>query len=234
MALITFVIYGLLPSQRKNPLIQKKVSCFFLVSCILVDCWMIFWHWFYVWVPAILLLLLWIFLVAIYVRLSINYGPKGQTREIEPGKLISRTSFWIIQIPFSVFLSWISLVTQTNLFIAILSTADPNASNSQQYSFESAFLQSTTTLFTIALLIAQKDFVFSLTVWWGLLGLAIKQRNDYIVFYTSSFLCVVVGFATLVTILYLMFEYWKRKRLRGREAALQGNVEKEVELDNLI
>lgn len=102
LALIGFAIYQALPAQRENPRLQS-VGYLFAFSCAANVAWLFLWHYEqFLWsVMAMVALLL--SLILIYLRLGIG--------RIE----VSTAERWLVQVPFSVYLGWVTVATIANV-----------------------------------------------------------------------------------------------------------------------
>jgi hypothetical protein len=201
----TYAVYSILP-QQKNRFKIQCISFFLFINTTLAGIWLILWQYERIYWCCILLLLKWIVLVTTYIFIGINYGKKGQSREFDQNNKLSTPAFWILQSPVSCLLAWVSLLTQINIFIVVLELGGGRSSD--KYNYESAFLQCTTTLFTISLLLVQKDYLFSSIVAWGLFGIAVAHKKDQIIFGAACTTFTFVSTATIATIIYLITEYF--------------------------
>ena len=102
LGLVAFAIYQALPRQRDN-LRLARVGYLFVLACAANIAWLFLWH--YEQFPLTLLAMaaLLVFLIMIYLRLGI-----GRVGVVAPER-------WCVQIPFSVYLSWITVATIANV-----------------------------------------------------------------------------------------------------------------------
>ena len=102
LGLIGFAIYQALPAQRENPRL-RSVGYLFAFSCAANVAWLFLWHYEqFLWsVMAMVALLL--SLILIYLRLGIG--------RIE----VSTAERWLVQVPFSVYLGWVTVATVANV-----------------------------------------------------------------------------------------------------------------------
>lgn len=102
VGLIAFSLYQALPAQRENPRL-RSIGYLFGLSCAANVAWLFLWHHeaFELTVVAMLGLLL--SLIAIYLRLDV-----GRVR-------VSRLETWCVDVPFSVYLGWVSVATIANV-----------------------------------------------------------------------------------------------------------------------
>jgi translocator protein len=101
LGLIAYAIFQALPAQRENPRL-RSIGGLFALASIANIAWIFLWH--YEVFPATLAVMLVLLgsLVAIYLRLG-----TGLTQ-------VSRAETWMVRIPFSVYLGWITVATVAN------------------------------------------------------------------------------------------------------------------------
>jgi hypothetical protein len=101
VGLIAFAIFQALPSQRENPRLRSTGGLFLLASAANIA-WIFLWH--YEVFPATLavMLVLLASLIAIYLRLGVGRSA------------VSRAETWMVRVPFSIYLGWITVATIAN------------------------------------------------------------------------------------------------------------------------
>ena len=99
---IAYAIYQALPSQRENPRLVK-IGYLPAWSGLANMAWLVLWHWEQFPLTLFAMLSLLGILIAIYLRLDI-----GRAK-------VNRLERWCLDIPFSVYLGWISVATIANL-----------------------------------------------------------------------------------------------------------------------
>ncbi|RIK42893.1 MAG: tryptophan-rich sensory protein [Chloroflexi bacterium] len=99
---LAFVIYQLLPAQRTNPRLQR-IGYLFAWSGVANVTWLFLWHYEYFILSVVVMFALLLLLIAIYVRLQIG---KVEAPPLER---------WCVDIPFSIYLGWISVATIANV-----------------------------------------------------------------------------------------------------------------------
>jgi hypothetical protein len=102
LLLVVFVVYQSLPSQRKDARLGR-ISPWFKAGCAANALWMIAWHQEWIGVTLLLMIILLVSLVSIYRLLNIvdAAAPAAQR--------------WLVQLPFAVYLGWISVATIANV-----------------------------------------------------------------------------------------------------------------------
>ena len=102
IGLIAYAVYQAIPSQRENPRMQSTgwwVALGGLANC----AWIFLWQYeHFVWTVAAMLILL-ASLIVVYLRLGI-----GRTK-------VSTGETWAVQIPFSIYLGWITVATVADI-----------------------------------------------------------------------------------------------------------------------
>ena len=101
LGLIAYAVFQALPAQRENPRL-RSIGGLFLLSSVANIAWIFLWH--YEAFPATLPVMLVLLgsLIAIYLRLG-----TGLTQ-------VSRAETWMVRVPFSVYLGWITVATVAN------------------------------------------------------------------------------------------------------------------------
>ena len=105
---IAFAIYQALPSQANNPRI-RAVRHPFVAACLFNGIWIIAWHSLIVPLSMVLMLGLLASLIVAYNRLEI-----GRTHDVSPAER------WLVYLPFSLYLSWITVATVANAVSLLL------------------------------------------------------------------------------------------------------------------
>jgi hypothetical protein len=166
VGLLAYSIYQALPSQRENPSLQK-IGYLYVGSCLANIAWIFLWH--YLIFPLTLVAMLAIlgFLIAIYLRLDIC---KAQ---------VSSAEKWLVHIPFSIYLGWITVATIAN------------ATSLLDYLGWSGWGISPE-VWTILMLLAavvisgimsftRGDIAYSLVLIWAFIGIAVKHQDTSMV-----------------------------------------------------
>ena len=102
LALAAFAIYQALPAQRDNPRL-RRIGALFLLSCGANIAWLFLWHYEVFLLTPVAMLALLLSLIAIYLRLGIGRAQ------------VSAAERWLVQVPFSIYLGWITVATIANV-----------------------------------------------------------------------------------------------------------------------
>jgi benzodiazapine receptor len=98
IGLIAFAVYQALPAQGENPRLQR-IGYWFALSCAANIAWLFSWHYEVFVLTIFLMILLLLSLIVIYLRLD---------------RQVSNAEKWCLNIPFSVYLGWITVATIAN------------------------------------------------------------------------------------------------------------------------
>ena len=101
LGLIAFAVYQALPSQRENPRLRSIGGLFALASVANIT-WIFLWHYEVFPATLVVMLVLLASLIGIYLRLGIGRAS------------VSRAETWLVRVPFSVYLGWITVATVAN------------------------------------------------------------------------------------------------------------------------
>lgn len=102
LALLAFAIFQALPSQRENPRL-RRVGYPFVLSCVANVAWLFLWHYEVFALTVVAMAALLLLLILIYVRLQIGCGK------------VPLTEKWLVRVPFSIYLGWITVATIANV-----------------------------------------------------------------------------------------------------------------------
>lgn len=166
LALIAFGIYQALPSQRQNPRLEK-VGYWFLLSCLANIAWLFCWHYELFTLSMVMMLVLLVSLIIIYLRLDI-----GVAR-------VSKTEFWLVNVPFSLYLGWITVATIAN------ATSLLDFYNWSGWGISpqvwAVIMLAAAGVISAVMSLTRADVVYSLVIIWAVTGIAVKHSADALV-----------------------------------------------------
>jgi benzodiazapine receptor len=168
LGLIAFAIYQLLPAQRAAPRL-RRVGYWFALSCLLNGLWIVLWH--AQQFPATLLVMLALLasLIVIYQRLAIS-----QVRVSA-----AAAQRWLVDLPFSIYLGWISVATIANAADVLHYLGWDGAPFGPQ---AWTILMLAAGLALAALMAFRRaDLAYGLVVVWAFAGIALKQSDTPLV-----------------------------------------------------
>jgi benzodiazapine receptor len=166
IALIAFGVYQALPSQRENPRLAR-IGWLFALSCLANSAWIFLWHYEYFPLTVAVMLTLLLSLIAIYVRLDIGRTP------------VTTIEKWFIDIPFSIYLGWISVATIANITDLLYYWKwDGMGIDPQVWA---VILLVAATLISLAMTLTRRDIAYLIVIIWAFAGIAVKQASTPLV-----------------------------------------------------
>jgi hypothetical protein len=185
--LAIFVIYQLIVTFRNDELRSgpyQRIGYLFLISCILNMGWIFAWQYELVPLSLAIMLLLLGCLLAIYIRLGV--GKKGFTTREQ----------YLVHLPFSVYLGWITIATIANVTAFLVNINWNRFGLSEQ--FWAVLVIVVGIAITLGVLLRRQDIYYALVVDWALLGILLKRLGDSVPV-TSVITITIIGLI-LITI----------------------------------
>jgi len=170
IGLIMFTVFQALNSQRENSLIDKIAPAYWIAN-IANAVWLFLWHWEYF--PMTLMAMLTILgsLIALYLQFGKTKSP------------LSSSEVWLVKVPFSIYLGWISVATIAN-FSQVLFFAGWNGFGLSPVIW-TVIMLAVAALLGILMLLREKDYAYAAVLVWAFIGIASKQANYPSVFYSA-------------------------------------------------
>ena len=162
VALVAFAIYQALPAQRENPHL-RRIGYLFAGSCAANIAWLFFWHYELFPLTLVAMAALLLLLIAIYLRLDI-----GRAR-------VSSAEKWLVHIPFSIYLGWITVATIANV-TSVLDYFNWSGWSISPQAWAVIMLIAAAGI-TSAVCLTRRDVAYALVIVWALAGIAIKHNN---------------------------------------------------------
>ena len=165
--LAIFVIYGLVVAIRKDSeksSFIENIGILFLISCLANIGWIFAWHYEILALSLVLMIILLRSLMTIYLRLRI--GKSDSTR----------TEKYVVHLPFSIYLGWITIATIANV-TALLVDINWNTFGLSEPFWAIAVIIVGIAI-TLSVLFTRKDIFYCLVVDWALLGILLKRLAD--------------------------------------------------------
>ena len=173
--LIAFVVYQSLPGQRSNESLAR-ISPWFKLGCAANALWMFAWHFEWSMVALLLMIALLVSLVAIYRILGIADS------EASAGER------WLVQLPFSVYLGWISVATIANMS-AMQSALGWNHLGLEEVSWTLIKLAAAGAI-AATVTLRRNDVAFGLVVGWAAFGIGAGQAATLSVASAAFTICL--------------------------------------------
>ncbi len=173
-------------AQAVPPLLRddrvRSVAWWFVLSGVLNSVWLVLWQTLRIYwtVPVMLALLL--TLIAIYRGLRVGRGA-------------GPAETWLVRLPFSIYLGWISVATIANVSDALLH-AQWGGWGLSDVAW-AVIMLAVATLLGIVMLLRERDIAYALVLVWAFVGIAVAQRPEPVVAGAALAAAVVVALAVL-------------------------------------
>lgn len=168
-------------SKNKSQIISAKTMFAFIVSCFLNSAWIFAWHYEYLSLSIIVMILLLGSLMWMY-----SEARKFQYQNNSTNKYIS--------IPVSIYLGWISVATIANIAAWLVAQGWNGTPLSPE--FWTILMSSVATVLCLLILFLHRNFAFTLVIIWALAGIFVKNQSA-----TLSFSSVQIGVSCCIIIL---------------------------------
>jgi len=193
LGLIAYGIYQILPTQRHNSTLHR-VDVLLIIACLAQIAWVYLFTLRLFWLSVVAMLAILLPLMGAYLRLEI-------------GKRVSREFKWLVHVPFSIYLGWISVATIVNIASALyISGWDGWGISAVGWTVIMLLVGAA---ITSVVAIQRADIAFTLVFVWAYVAIAI--RHLYLNHPAISITAVV---AAIVLAVLLVFSGTKRKKLK--------------------
>ena len=185
LGLIAFTIYQALPNQKDNPLLQKIYPAYWIGSLANIV-WLFLWHYNVFSITFIAMLIILASLIYIYLQIS------------KAGLEANRIQKWLVKLPFSIYLGWISVATVANISQVL-------------FYFEwggwgiaptiwAVIMLAVATLLGLLMLWREMDVPYTLVLVWAFIGIANSQADTALVANAARIASVILILAIIATI----------------------------------
>ncbi|MFX0076920.1 MAG: hypothetical protein ACFE96_15855 [Candidatus Hermodarchaeota archaeon] len=182
-----FVVYQIRDVFKQEKIempFLEKISYLFILSNLGNTTWIFFWHYGLIYLSIVAMIVILLSLIGIYLKLEIG-KTKVNTREK-----------WFVQIPFSIYLGWITVATIANVTAVLVSAGVEHEGILAE--ILTITVISVAVLITILILYIRKDYAYSLVVIWAILGIFLKQFGFNTTIATTSIVAIVIIAADIV------------------------------------
>lgn len=163
---IAFTVYQFLPSQKESPRL-RKLGWLFAISGLFNAGWLFTWHYNLFGWSVIVMLTLLLLLIASYLRLNV-----GRTE-------VSNAEKWSMDIPFSIYLGWISVATIANVTDWLYWIQWSGLGIAPQV--WAVIMLAVAALVGLLMAVTRRDSGYLLVFVWSFIGIAVKQAAEPVV-----------------------------------------------------
>lgn len=190
LLLLGFAIYQALPSQRDNRRLAR-IGYWFVLSNLLNAAWIFLWHYGYFPLTLLVMLGLLASLIVIYQRLQI-----GLTKVEFPQNLF-------INLPFSVYLGWISVATIANFSVALYDLGWNGFGITPQA--WTVIVLAVAAGIGAAMILLRRDLAFALVLIWAFVGITVNQIETPVV-------AIAASVAAMLLLVVLLYQFIRREQ----------------------
>jgi len=166
IGLLTYAIYQALPAQKENPHLQAT-GWWVVLGGLANSTWIFLWHYEqFAWTLVAMLVLL-ASLIITYLRLGIS-----KTK-------VSTTENWLVRIPFSIYLGWITVATIANIS-DVLDYVKWNQLGISDGTWMLAILFAVVIIAAL-MIFTRRDVAYTAVILWALAGIGVKYPQQGIV-----------------------------------------------------
>jgi translocator protein len=159
---MVFAIYQFRPSQKENPRL-RRLGYLFAVSNLINAAWLFAWHYNFFGLSVLIMLALLGLLIASYLRLNVNLA---QAKGAE---------WWSIDLPFSVYLGWITVATVANI-TSWLYIVEWNGFGISAPVW-AVIMIVVASVVGLLMTLARRDAAYVFVLVWSFIGIAVKQAD---------------------------------------------------------
>lgn len=159
---IAFTIYQFQPSQKESPRL-RRLGYLFAISNLANAAWLFAWHYNFFGLSVLVMLTLLGLLIASYVRLGVNRS------------LVTNLEGWCVDIPFSLYLGWITVATVANI-ADWLYLVEWNGFGISEQAWAVIMLAVAAVLGLLMVLI-RRDAAYLFVLVWAFIGIAVRQTS---------------------------------------------------------
>jgi benzodiazapine receptor len=183
LSLGAFAIYQTLPAQRENPHL-RRIGYLFALSCVANSAWIFLWHYEFFELTLVAMFGLLLSLIAVYLRLDI-----GRAR-------VSTAEKWLVHIPFSIYLGWITVATIANV-TTVLYYLNWDGWGIRPEIWAMIMLIVGAGIAS-AVSLSRGDVAYVLVIGWAFVGIAVKQADTPMVAITAWLMALIVLLTLLI------------------------------------
>jgi hypothetical protein len=196
LTLTVFAVYQVLPSQKDNARLDR-IGVWFILANLFNGGWIFAWHYLQFPLSLLFMLGLLVSLIVIYLRLGI-----GVTKN-KPNER------WLVDMPFSIYLGWISVATIANISVVLLDLNWDGFGLSE--TIWTVIVLIVGTALGLLMTLKRSEVFYTLVLIWAFIGITQNGSGDNVVTITAW-----VGAVVLAIFLVIARGVLRRKQLIAR------------------
>ena len=193
LLLAGFIIYQFRSDTGGRDSVQR-IGIWFMLSCIFNMGWLLLWHYLYIELSLVAMVLLLLSLIIIYRKTRFITDPTTGEK-------------WLVKLPFSLYLGWISVATIVNVSVVLVKNDWGGFGLSGP--FWAVIMLCVGTVLAVAVSYPYRDSIFPLVFVWAYIAIAIEHKDTNEVYYTGL---ITAGLLLLYSIWLLLTPRRSRSR----------------------
>lgn len=192
LGMVAFSIYQFLPSQRNNPRLERAALPV-VIGNLANTAWIFAWHYQQFPLTILIMLVLLLSLIWTYLVLRVNRVK------------VPAAEYWTVQVPFSIYLGWITVATIANATSLLdYFNWDGGSVSPQMWT---AIMLTIASVIATAMAITRRDAAYLAVLVWAFIGIAVKFPNEPLV-NTAAWAAAIYSGVLILFSLYL----WMTRR----------------------
>lgn len=186
--IIAYLIYQALPAQRNNAQLNK-IGWLFVATNVFNALWLLAFQYFQFVLSMVFMLGLLASLLAIYVRLDIGGAP------------VSRRDKWLVHVPFSIYLGWITAATIANATYVLTDLGWNGFGLGNEV--WAVIMLTVTGIVAGFMVLSRRDIAYGLVIVWAVGWIAARYWNS--AFTTTAYAAALVAAVVALLVAYRIF-----------------------------
>ena len=205
--IIFFVIYlakDLFKKEKTTKLFLEKISYFFILASLANIIWIFLWHYEQILLSLLVMILLFVSLLAIYLRLNIGKEKVSMKEKI------------LLHVPISVYIGWITVATIANVTALLVTIGWDGFGISEE--IWTTLVIIVATIITIIIITTRKDYAYSAVIIWALIGIYLKRIADDPIYGVQTQIAYTAAIAIVVILIIdtiSAFLQYSKKEIRN-------------------
>ena len=198
LLLAVFIVYQIIFTFQKNKQqdsFLEKIGMLFFISSVANAAWIFAWHYEFIFLSFLIIITLLAALIGIYVRLDIGKSTASNKEK------------YLVHLPFSVYLGWISIATIANITALLVHIGWNRFGLSEE--FWTVVVLIVGIALALKILFDRKDIFYALVVNWAFLGILIKRLVSDTTMIVSIVTVLLLGMGLLT--FGIIFQLIRRK-----------------------
>ncbi|MEK3874979.1 tryptophan-rich sensory protein [Paenibacillus sp. FSL M7-0420] len=193
LLLAGFIIYQFRSDTGGRDSVQR-IGIWFMLSCLFNMGWLLLWHYLYIELSLVAMVLLLLSLIVIYRKTRFIADPTTGEK-------------WLVKLPFSLYLGWISVATIVNVSVVLVKNDWGGFGLSAP--FWAVIMLCVGTLLAVLVSYPYRDSIYPLVFVWAYIAIAMEHKDTNEVYFTGL---IAAGLLLLYSIWLLLTPRRSRSR----------------------